>query len=323
MQTAQHAPIWHKSNLKKIALAPLIISRILSAKMTSPRFLKQARAYHKVDSYLDLFTRAKALHLNFALTSEQRGKDLIVRAGRAKRVLDIGAAYAGFSLAALKSGAEEVVSVDIDPGLKACADALSADRKMKLDYRLMDICSDPGWQDLGKFDLIICNDVIEHVATPGIFLKRLCKMLSDDGRLILEIPNRFALDQIESDGHFNMFGITILPQRKADQYFISHLGYIGSNNVYYRSLNFYKRVAENCGVRFHNTNTGIAVMSKEAMLRRLQELKIRARSLNTPDGNSIHRNLVHLSKFVQATQDMVLLNRILVEKYWRITATRS
>ena len=39
------------------------------------------------------------------------------------------------------------------------------------------------------FDLIICNDVIEHMEHPGLFLEQIKTKLSDNGSLIVSIPN--------------------------------------------------------------------------------------------------------------------------------------
>lgn len=40
-----------------------------------------------------------------------------------------------------------------------------------------------------KYDYIICEDVLEHLSNPEAVLKRLKKLLKDDGRVLISIPN--------------------------------------------------------------------------------------------------------------------------------------
>ena len=44
----------------------------------------------------------------------------------------------------------------------------------------------------GKFDLIICSEVIEHVEDPTKFLSSLTKNLSEDGKMVLTVPNGYG-----------------------------------------------------------------------------------------------------------------------------------
>ena len=41
----------------------------------------------------------------------------------------------------------------------------------------------------GKFDTIVCTDVIEHISNPGLFLDNLKKLLTDKGKVYLTTPN--------------------------------------------------------------------------------------------------------------------------------------
>lgn len=41
----------------------------------------------------------------------------------------------------------------------------------------------------GGFDLIVCNDVLEHIAEPGEALTSMLDMMSKDGMLVASIPN--------------------------------------------------------------------------------------------------------------------------------------
>ncbi len=44
-----------------------------------------------------------------------------------------------------------------------------------------------------KFDTIVAGEVIEHLANPGLFLRRACAHLKPGGRLVLTTPNAFSL----------------------------------------------------------------------------------------------------------------------------------
>ncbi len=64
----------------------------------------------------------------------------------------------------------------------------------------------------GKFDLIVCNDVIEHIADPWQFLKSLKKKMAPGGCLIGSLPNvRYLLNLrdllIRRDWHYVSAGV--------------------------------------------------------------------------------------------------------------------
>jgi SAM-dependent methyltransferase len=46
-----------------------------------------------------------------------------------------------------------------------------------------------GELDVGRFDCIICADVLEHLADPAAALRGLTALLEPDGRVIVSLPN--------------------------------------------------------------------------------------------------------------------------------------
>ena len=46
---------------------------------------------------------------------------------------------------------------------------------------------------LGRFDLIVAGEVVEHLDNPGRFLDSARSVLSSDGRLLVTVPNAFCL----------------------------------------------------------------------------------------------------------------------------------
>jgi 2-polyprenyl-3-methyl-5-hydroxy-6-metoxy-1,4-benzoquinol methylase len=67
------------------------------------------------------------------------------------------------------------------------------------------ICQDITRSSLVQtFDIVICGDVLEHVESPGFFLKSLATMLNPNGRLVVSIPNPWYINVLVktiSDGY--------------------------------------------------------------------------------------------------------------------------
>ena len=69
----------------------------------------------------------------------------------------------------------------------------------------------------------------------------------------MEIPNRLFAPFIQSDGHFNLFGITVLPKSIADPY-LKHFHSNLANDVRYRSLKYYLNALRQAGLSYHLIN---------------------------------------------------------------------
>lgn len=105
--------------------------------------------------------------------------------GTNKRVLELGSGP-GAITSLLKENACRVTALEIDP--KAidivtpyCEQVLSCD------------LNDPQWTDtlskMGRFDVIVAGDVLEHLYDPWATLLNLHELLTDHGQVIISLPH--------------------------------------------------------------------------------------------------------------------------------------
>ncbi|GAA3897327.1 bifunctional 2-polyprenyl-6-hydroxyphenol methylase/3-demethylubiquinol 3-O-methyltransferase UbiG [Sphingomonas limnosediminicola] len=100
-----------------------------------------------------------------------------------KSALDVGCG-AGLLAEPLARLGATVTGIDASPEVIAIARQHAAAVGLKIDYRSGDV------QALdGKYDLITCMEVVEHVADPGAFVKALATRLAPNGLLIMSTPN--------------------------------------------------------------------------------------------------------------------------------------
>ncbi len=193
------------------------------------------------------------MYFEFAISANDRGRvaaDIIERlvplAG--KRALDIGCAYGGFLVALSERGAEPV-GVDIDPQLLRLGDHNFRDIGRTLPTYCKDVTNSEDIAPfLDRFDIITCNDVIEHVTNPAATIQHVAAMLREDGLAYFEIPNRDAWAAVASDGHYQLFGITQLGYDDASAYFAAHAPGVPYGVGHYLSLAEYQTLFEAAGL---------------------------------------------------------------------------
>lgn len=116
---------------------------------------------------------------------------------RNARVLDAGCGIGGSSIVAHERGAV-VTSVDRDPR-RLAALHVHAPEIRTINARL-DVLPLP---DAGC-DVIILQDVIEHLVTPEVVLRELARVLRPSGILYLSTPNRDSIVNLFADPHFGL-----------------------------------------------------------------------------------------------------------------------
>jgi 2-polyprenyl-6-hydroxyphenyl methylase/3-demethylubiquinone-9 3-methyltransferase len=101
--------------------------------------------------------------------------------GKTARDVGCGAGLLAEPLARLGA---RVVGIDAAPELIAVARDHAEAMGLEIDYRAGAV------EKLeGRFDLITCMEVIEHVADPAVFVGALAKHLASGGLLVLSTPN--------------------------------------------------------------------------------------------------------------------------------------
>ena len=100
-----------------------------------------------------------------------------------KTALDVGCG-AGLLAEPLARLGATVTGIDATPEVISIAREHAAAMRLAIEYRVGDV------QQLdGKFDLITCMEVIEHVADPAAFVGALAARLAPNGLLIMSTPN--------------------------------------------------------------------------------------------------------------------------------------
>ncbi|HEY5912459.1 MAG TPA: methyltransferase domain-containing protein [Verrucomicrobiae bacterium] len=155
--------------------------------------------------------------------------DYLCERARGKRVLDIGvvdhrlraAGGPGWLHGRLCEVAAECEGVDVLPGEIA-----------ELQRRGFSVsCFDVAEARLPRtFDVIVCGDVLEHIDEPGPFLTHCGEMLTEEGVLILTLPNPWYLNVI----------IKALFGRQVFQENVDHVAWYDPGTLY--------ELADRCGL---------------------------------------------------------------------------
>jgi 2-polyprenyl-3-methyl-5-hydroxy-6-metoxy-1,4-benzoquinol methylase len=223
-------------------------------------FQTSVLATYEVEDIVDL-DPTRRMWAEFTLTSAERGWRAIEMLGgpagfRGKRVLDVGAAYGGFLVAASHAGANDLVGVDVDSRLLDLARLLLSDHKVEARLEIADLTDTTLPDRLGTFDIVFCNDVLEHVRDLETTAHNLTRLLRPRGRLFLEIPNGMALRYIESDGHYKLPGITLLDHAEAEQWFRSfYEDRYPYNTYFYAPLDYYVALFSRHGIPLRLLNS--------------------------------------------------------------------
>ncbi len=101
--------------------------------------------------------------------------------GEGRRVLDVGAAD-GFLAERLTSQGWRVTCIERDPALAAAA------RRHGCEVIVANLNAGVPSVE-GRFDAMVCGDILEHLVSPEEILSSLLRVLTDDGVVIISVPN--------------------------------------------------------------------------------------------------------------------------------------
>lgn len=121
-----------------------------------------------------------------------------------KRVLDL-ACGTGYGSNILASVASSVVGVDISKD--AIAAAIEIHQRENLSFEVADCFALPF--DEGSFDVIVANEMIEHVADHAALLAEAKRVLKKDGALLVSTPNKPVYNRYIAPNEFHVSEVTI------------------------------------------------------------------------------------------------------------------
>lgn len=100
-----------------------------------------------------------------------------------KRVLEVGCGAGRFGEALHRQRGAAVWGIERDP--EAAAQAATRLERVLVD----DAFAAVGQLAGERFDLVVCNDLLEHLPDPGMLLRELRGLVPADGRLLVSLPN--------------------------------------------------------------------------------------------------------------------------------------
>ena len=119
---------------------------------------------------------------------------ILQRGAGAERALEIGPG-SGVYLPTLADAAERVLASDIE---RAYLDRLAPLAEQLGNVRLVsDDITRSSFAD-GAFDLVVCSEVIEHIADSPAALREMHRIMRADGTLLLSTPQRYSLLELAS-----------------------------------------------------------------------------------------------------------------------------
>ena len=218
------------------------------------------------------------MYFEFAVTCNARGRqvasllsDQITVPG--KRFLDVGCAYGGFLVAFAEQGAQ-VAGIDIDEMLLTLARTNLEDNRLNAPLLLADATRAEQLEEFrGGFDLLSCNDVIEHVEDPELLLANLASMMRSDGIVYFEIPNRYAPRHVLRDGHYQLFGITLLDYTEARDFYALHAPGVAYSVRHYLTLDQYGDLFSRAGMELEILEANYQSVDLETTLKDMMELR--------------------------------------------------
>jgi 2-polyprenyl-3-methyl-5-hydroxy-6-metoxy-1,4-benzoquinol methylase len=182
-----------------------------------PRFYSFAAAYSFARAWLAMTQTA----FNTAYTG-LRSDLLSLVAGNPERVLDLGCATGTMGRYLSSTLGSQVWGVEYDGAMAAEARA-HLRQVWQADLNKESLLSFP---HEGKYDLILCGDILEHLVDPWEALREAASLLSANGHLVVSFPN---IGHYTTLGH--LFFLREWPYRKRGIHDRTHLRFFTRRNL--------------------------------------------------------------------------------------------
>jgi 2-polyprenyl-3-methyl-5-hydroxy-6-metoxy-1,4-benzoquinol methylase len=195
---------------------------------------------------------------------------------RGKRALDVGGSFGGMTIALAEQGAD-VTGMEIAAHRFLVGQKRLRELDVTAEWRQGDICTPRLSDILGQFDVIVCQDSLEHVLDPRAAIQNIGELLRPGGIVHISVPNKFGIRQILADDHWQLPGITLLSRRQSIEYWMRVTGRpAGEYDIgFLPSEKFYRHGFRTWGVEldFCNKVTGIeGVKEYGREVQRLREI---------------------------------------------------
>jgi 2-polyprenyl-3-methyl-5-hydroxy-6-metoxy-1,4-benzoquinol methylase len=225
--------------------------------------------------------------LSFPLATNERGT-AFVNSMRSwvqydlnkKRVLDVGCAYGGLSIAMASAGAT-VTGIDSNPKLIAYAEA-NAYGQTDVGLSVLDIATIAVRDQFPpqSFDFIVLNDTLERIYDSDAVISNIDYLLSDYGMVYFRVPNNNSTRYILSEARTKIFGLALVDPSCWFYYSKKR------TPIFYRSLNIYLAL-----FRFYNMTKRVLIdddnvlgrITERRLSQQIKEIYTTARSANFPD----------------------------------------
>ena len=132
------------------------------------------------------------------------------------RVLDIGCGDAGVLIAIAEAGAE-TAGIELDEKSLQRAALRAEEHGVRVELR-SGVAEALPWGE-ASFDLVILDNVLEHVKDRERTLQEIHRVLRPGGFLYMVTPKPFSLYSLWNDPHYDLAGLVLLPRSAQIWYF--------------------------------------------------------------------------------------------------------
>lgn len=165
-------------------LSQYILKRPYLAFRVVDSFVKKERVY-------GIVKRLHFLLMNIEIERNRRGIEF-----KDMRVLDIGCGTGVNISIPIANAGYSVTGIDVD------ARSIEYANKLSKEYDLKNIkfyCMTPKQLNLPEpFHIVICSEVLEHLAKPYLLIKQIYKLIDNEGLVLVTIPNGYGYYEFET-----------------------------------------------------------------------------------------------------------------------------